>query len=71
LLLFALWGLFLTACVFTVALANMLQRWSMRAEMRRYMRLLELANKNMEAMSANGQQGIDVFTGTAEHHLVK
>jgi hypothetical protein len=51
LILFAIYGLFLSAVIFVVAVANMVQRRTMHAEVKRYASLLELANTNLQLLN--------------------
>lgn len=48
LLAFAMYGLFLSAVMFAVAVASLVQRRMMHSEVKRYVSLLELANANMQ-----------------------
>lgn len=50
LILLSIYGLFISAIVFTVAAVSLVQRRMMHSEVKRYVQLLELANANMQQL---------------------
>lgn len=53
-LLFAMYGLFVSAVLFAVVVANIVQRKTMHKEVMRYAALLETANMNMRLLGETG-----------------